>query len=120
MNKVTPILAGAVLLLSAVLPVSAADTDPGIRTQSSTSPGSFYYRPTLRYYGKDYTVAYGFVPWDRRSPRVKPTYTDEHFTLTEAQVSNSGARGPLVIYTQRKATTKITRTTTSTKVSSAQ
>ena len=115
MNKITPLLVGAALLVTAVLPVSAADTDPGIRAQNDGRPGSYYYRPTLRYYGKDYTVAYGFVPMDRRSSRAKQTFTDDYFTLTEAQVANSDRRGPRVVYTQRKPVSKVTPVKAATK-----
>jgi len=111
MYKFPLLLGGAALLFVALPQTQAADSDPGYTYRRSdgsvSSPGTFY-RPTLRYYGKDYTVAYGFVPWDKRAARVKPVVTEDHFTLSESQVARFRNRSPRVIYTQRKpAITKV-------------
>lgn len=107
MNKLPLLLGGAALLLSSAPWAQAADSDPGYTARTYTS--SVYYRPTLRYYGKDYTVAYGFVPWDKHAARVKPVVVDDRFTLSEAQIASFGGRAPRVIYTPRKQTiTKVT------------
>ncbi|RYD88097.1 MAG: hypothetical protein EOP50_19635 [Sphingobacteriales bacterium] len=100
MNKLSLLLGGAALLFTAVPQTQAADTDPGYTSRTYVS--SVYYRPTLRYYGKDYTVAYGFVPWDKRAARIKPVLVDDRFTLTDAQVAAFGGRTPRVTYTPRK------------------
>jgi hypothetical protein len=111
MYKFPLLLGGAALLFSAVPQTQAADSDPGYtyrRSDGSVSAPGTFYRPTLRYYGKDYTVAYGFVPWDKRAARMKPAVAEDRFTLSEAQVVRFGNRSPRVIYTQRKpAITKV-------------
>ena len=111
MYKFPLLLGGAAFLLAALPQTQAADSDPGYTYRRSdgsvSSPGTFY-RPTLRYYGKDYTVAYGFVPWDKRAARLKPVVAEDHFTLSEAQVVRFRNSSPRVVYTRRKpAITKV-------------
>lgn len=106
MYKLPLLLGGAALLFAAVPQIQAVDSDPGYTYRRAdgtvVSPGSFY-RPTLRYYGKDYTVAYGFVPWSGEAARTKPVVMKDRFTLSEAQVGRFANRAPRVVYTRRKA-----------------
>jgi hypothetical protein len=54
----------------------SVDSDTGVvRSRRSGSDASFY-KPTQRYYGKGYTVAYRFVRADARSARTRSSSPD--------------------------------------------
>jgi hypothetical protein len=76
--------AGSLVLLTVVSSSFAADSDRGYNSGSSGIKSSAsrtnryapeYLRPTQRYYGKGYTVAYRFVPWSDRMRSINSTST---------------------------------------------
>jgi hypothetical protein len=86
--------------------VMAADSDPGYGPRAGTENAgaalaaknkaakisdTSYYKPTQKYYGKGYTVAYGYVPVDERSRKYRSTKLEsDHFKLPAGSVATAG------------------------------
>jgi hypothetical protein len=73
---------GVLLVCAAATTVFAYDSDPGYgprpstavpRTTSTKTQAAAAFRPTMRYYGAGYTVAYRYVPWTEKMPRLMST-----------------------------------------------
>ena len=86
--------------------VMAADSDPGYgpregsgnaaaalaeKNKAAKVSDTSYYKPTQKYYGKGYTVAYGYVPVDERSRKYRSTKLEsDHFKLPAGSVATAG------------------------------
>ena len=100
--------------------VHAADSDPGNGSYAGQQKQS-YYRPTQRYYGDGYTIAYRFVPWKERARKAPSSFEIQQLDAVPARavVAKSGpspratrrwSRGTVVTAPVTK--TKTTTTTT--------
>lgn len=76
----------------------AYDSDPGYgqRTSGGSLPAkagkSAYFKPTMRYFGKGYTVAYRYVQWnDSMSRTGTPAFESSQHRLPETALAVSGS-----------------------------
>lgn len=97
----------AILLSFVGAAAFAYDSDPGYgqrgdvmsssSVKSRSSKPTYFYKPTMRYYGKGYTVAYRFVQWNEKTSRNSPmTLEERKQTLPAATVESSDVRDPRV------------------------
>ena len=65
-----------------------------------------YFRPTQRYYGKGYTVAYRFIPWSDRMRGITSatSWDSEEFRLPTSAATTTSGSGvtPRITYFYRK------------------
>ena len=107
--------AGAVALLASASSSFAYDSDPGSGGVVDAKNGKGvranryapqYFRPTQRYYGKGYTVAYRFIPWsDRmRGMTTSSSWDSEEFRLPTNAAATTYANGttPRITYFYKK------------------
>jgi hypothetical protein len=109
--------AGSLALLAAVSTSSAADSDRGYSPGSSGIKGSSnrstnryapeYLRPTQRFYGKGYTVAYRFVPWSDRMRSVNSAsiWDSDQMRLPTSAAATTSVNGssPRITYFYKKS-----------------
>lgn len=104
----------ALAILTSALPSFAADNSPGYGLSASRSSRSAsrynpeFFRPTQRYYGRGYTVAYRFVPYNNRMRGASISMWDiDEFQLPTAVAATTYASGnsPRITYFNRKAVT---------------
>src|SRR4051794_12855775 len=105
---------GGLALLAATGSSFALDTDPGYSVGgpdegamkgSNGRPNRYapqYLRPTQRYYGKGFTVAYRFIPWSDRMRALNATSTwdSDQMRLPANAAATTSAKGnsPRVTY----------------------
>lgn len=92
----------------------AYDSDPGYgsRANVTTSRGtartaapSYYFKPTMRYYGKGYVVAYRFVQWKESMNRGGAvSYGATQHNLPATAVQAAPGREPRVAYYENAPT----------------
>lgn len=101
---------GLALLSSSLLSAFALDSDPGYGPRTSSAPAatgtaasarrgatnSAYLKPTMRYYGKGYTVAYRYVPWSDRSASFN--LEGHQFRLPATAADSLVGSAPRVVY----------------------
>jgi hypothetical protein len=99
----------------------AYDSDPGYGQRTvfsgSTSPGKTgkgtYFKPTMRYFGKGYTVAYRYVQWSNSMNRAgTPAFEASQHRLPETAlaVTGSGYNQRVVYYSGGQQQYDATRT----------
>lgn len=95
----------------------AYDSDPGYgqRGDSTASPraGSrstapqYVYKPTMRYYGKDYVVTYRFVQWNEKMNRgVATSFEGAQHSMSAGAMQAAPGQEPRVTY-YRSATSSV-------------
>lgn len=104
---------------------SAYDDDPGYGVNRpwyggedrSYRPDSYgrdrrnepiYYRPTMRYYGKGYTVSYRYVPvflfeTGYAQQNISANFRTEAFRIATADIPAWGTKSPRLVVANRKA-----------------
>jgi hypothetical protein len=115
MNSLTKSLIFGSLALLAVASSFAADSDPGysntvplkgVNGRSGNRYAPQYLRPTQRFYGKGYTVAYRFIPWsDRmRSLNASSMWDSDQMRLPADAAATTSVTGnsPRVTYFYKK------------------
>ena len=139
MNKSALLLAvGSAFVIGLPLAASAYDDDPGYgqyrpwyggedRTYHGYGHGGHdrlrepvYYRPTMRYYAKGYTVSYRYVPvfyYEAGSGQqnISANFRTEAFRIATTDIPAWGAKSPRLVVANRKtpsqtAITSIVRT----------
>jgi len=107
---------GSLALLSVVGSSSAADSDrsyapgsSGTKASSNRSTSRYapdYLRPTQRFYGKGYTVAYRFVPWSDRMRAISSTsvWDSDQMRLPMNSAATTAVNGssPRITYFYKK------------------
>ncbi len=100
MNKLTILLCAiSTLILATVVPGVCGDSDPGYgpyapRISSGRLPKDrYFYKPTLRYYGKGYTVAYRFLPVPARSQQYATRFDAQQAQLTHDEIAQWNGKG---------------------------
>lgn len=113
---------GSLALLAAAGSSFAADSDPGYSLGTGDSGSTSvrggggnrsanryapqYLRPTQRYYGKGYTVAYRFVPWSDRMRAINSTSTwdseQTRLPANAAAATSTNGQSPRVTYFHQK------------------
>ncbi len=143
MNKFALLLAiASAFVFGLPLGASAYDDDPGYgtyrpwyggedRTYRSGGHGGnelrnepIYYRPTMRYYAKGYTVSYRYVPVfyyeaGYGQQNISTSFRTEAFRIATKDIAAWGAKPPRLVVANRKtpsqtAVTSIVRTSTTT------
>ena len=100
----------------------AVDSDPGYGPRTGTVASAKpqvqptrptamrgYFRPTQRYYGAGFTVAYRYVPWNDRMPRYQSaSFEGEQFVLpaTTAAQTYAGLSPRVTYYYDRRSSTQ--------------
>ena len=127
MNKSSLLLAvGSAFAFGLPLVASAYDDDPGSgqnrpwyggedRSYRRDDNGGnsnrrnepVYYRPSMRYYGKGYTVSYRYVPVYQNeagstSQNVSASFRTEAFRIATADIPAWGAKPPRLVVANRK------------------
>ena len=136
MNKSALILAlGSVFVVGLPLAASAYDDDPGYgqyrpwyggddRTYRPGGSGGdrdrrnepIYYRPTMRYYAKGYTVSYRYMPvfyYDSGygQQNTSSNFRTESFRIATADIPAWGAKPPRLVLPNRKTPSQSAITT---------
>ncbi len=97
----------ALSLLSGI--ASAYDSDPGYGSRSEsptvtrskvrTTGPTYYYKPTMRYFGNGYTVTYRYVQWnDRMKASSGTTFDTARHNLPVGSVEEVGTLSPRVTF----------------------
>lgn len=104
----TKSLVPALILGVLATTASAYDSDPGYgaRTVSPTAPRAkarttgptYYYKPTMRYFGKGFTVTYRYVQWNDRMQRSGMTSFADSAQNLPAVSRLDGQEPRLVVY----------------------
>ena len=85
----------------------AYDSDPGYGARGESSSGGranakgpqYYYKPTMRYYGKDYVVTYRFVQWNEKMSKGAPsTFEGAQHGMSAAAMKAAAGQEPRVTY----------------------
>jgi hypothetical protein len=106
MNKL-PVTAVFLSLTSAV--AFAYDSDPGYGPRAdlsqqagirkARSANAIYFKPTMRYYGKGYTVTYRYVQWNDKMNRTgQTTFEGEQHYLPLASLQSVIGSSPRMTY----------------------
>ena len=139
MNKSALLALGSALVFGLPLVASAYDDDPGYGTyrpwyggedrtwRSGGSGGDrrnepIYYRPTMRYYAKGYTVSYRYVPVyyfeaGYGQQNISTNFRTEAFRIATTDIPAWGAKPPRLVVANTRtpsqtAITSIVRTKT--------
>lgn len=129
MKKSALLLAlGSALIFGLPMAASAYDDDPGYGSsrpwyggsdQSYRSEGSgtrrndpIYYRPTMRYYGKGYTVSYRYMPVflfeaGYSQQNISANFRTEAFRIATSDMPAWGAKSPRLIVANRKTPSQV-------------
>lgn len=129
MNKSALLALGSALVFGLPLVASAYDDDPGYGSNRPWYGGEdrsyrreesgdrsrrnepVYYRPTMRYYAKGYTVSYRYVPvffyeTGYGVQNISANFRTEAFHIATADIPAWGAKPPRLVVANRKTPTQ--------------
>jgi hypothetical protein len=98
---------GIALLSLTAFSAFSADSDPGYgprprlgsgpSTTAQKPKASSYFKPTMRYYGPGYTVAYRYVSWNQKT-KTSSAFESEQFYLPASSARSMVAAAPRMTY----------------------